>query len=570
MKKLVLTTLNSQYVHTSLALRTLKENCDVENLEILLREYTINEHLYDILENLYMQHGDFYAFSCYIWNIRQTLEIIHCLKQVCPQCMIILGGPEVSYNPQEYLRESTADIIVMGEGEKTFTEVLQKLINHESLDAVAGITYRKHDQIIQNVPRNTLSQLDEISFPYPIDAFSQMSNQILYYETSRGCPYGCSYCLSSVDNHVRFLSLERVKKELSVFLDNKVQQVKFVDRTFNCDKKRAAEIFAYIIKHNNAFTNFHFEIAADLMDRDIITLLQQAPPGLIQLEIGVQTTHLPTLKAIHRWNAIEKIKKNVALLLEKQNIHLHLDLIAGLPFENLTTFKHSFNEVYLMHPHMLQLGFLKLLKGSPIEQEKACYDYTFSPAPPFEVFSNRFITYDEIIFLKKLAYLVDKYYNTGSYRHTLSYVIQNYYQEPFAFFEDMEEYWRQHSLFNSSYSKNKMYEILYRFLQVFEDNKIGEKLKYDYLMYNKWPVPSFLKPNELSKEETFHLLKDPSFVKKAIPQYEGLSPKAIYKLIHIEVFGNLLIDGDDSHESIILFYKPIGSAINRVKDYVVI
>lgn len=568
MKKLILTTLNSKYIHTSLALRCLRESI-TEEVDINIREYNINDHYHDILENLYLEKGDFYGFSCYIWNIEVTIKIVNSLKTLLPNSVIILGGPEVSYDTSEYLRKSTGDIIVIGEGENTLNEVLKKLNTFQHLGDTRGIAFRDGENIIENPMIQSPIVLDDLPFPYKDWELEVLGEQIIYYESSRGCPFKCSYCLSSIDREVRFLSMDRVKYELSLFMSQRIKQVKFVDRTFNCNQKRAREILDFIIDNHNGYTNFHFEIAGDILNDDIIRLLQKAPIGAIQLEIGVQSTNLDTLTEINRKSDINKIKTNVKKLLRNNNIHIHLDLIAGLPYEDLDSFILSFNEVYKMNPHMLQLGFLKLLKGSQLVDIKEKHGYIFNQYPPFEVFSNKYITYDSIIYLKQIAILIEKYYNTGGFFNTISYIIDTYYIEPFDFYNDFHKYWDSNSLFHQSHSKKRLYHVLFEFLSTYNDDIITELLKLDYLMQNKWPVPDFLAPKGLPKEAVFQLLKNSELVNFALPQYEQLSPKEIFKRIHVEIFAHILNDGNQQEVQVI-FYKSHENNIDKQNDYYII
>lgn len=570
MKKLVLTTLNSKFIHTSLALRSLKANLCVPDINTICREFTINEQDNYIIQTLYSMKADIYGFSCYIWNIEQVMKIVNSLKRVLPSCVIILGGPEVSYHPEDIFNKIDADIIVMGEGEITFDELVGHIIYNDEINKILGIAYKSKNTIVINPLREPSKKLDKFKFPYTNENLINLSNQIIYYESSRGCPFNCSYCLSSVDKSVRYLSLSRIKKELSYFMNNNVKQVKFVDRTFNCDKKRAMDIISYIIDNHNGLTNFHFEIAGDLLDNDFISLLNKAPVGVIQLEIGIQSTYNPTLKAVNRNNNMDVIRNNLSLLMEYNNIHIHLDLIAGLPYENLENFINSFNDVYNMNPHMLQLGFLKLLKGSPLEVDKEKYEYIFHPYPPYEIFMNKYISYDEIILLKGIEFLVDKYYNASLCKNTLSYIISKYHGGAFSFFQALNKYWIKNDLSDASHSRKSMYYFLNDYATIYKDEMIKNLLKFDYLLNNHWPVPSSLNPSPIDKEYVFNILKDESFVNDKLPHLNDLPPKEAYKNIYVEFFHTLFYKGIIYENKAFMFYKSTKSRVNRINDFIML
>ncbi|MFZ7121537.1 MAG: B12-binding domain-containing radical SAM protein [Eubacteriaceae bacterium] len=556
--KIVLTSLNSKFIHTNLALRYLKANLSIEKVHVQLTEYTINDTLDSILGDLYTYNGDIYAFSCYIWNIEETLKVVNNLKAVLPNCLIILGGPEATFNANEILNNTNADIIVKGEGEITFYELIKKIYSNTHYIDLDGIVFKDdNNNIVNNKDRRPLDNLDNLVFPYIYDDMSSYKNQILYYEGSRGCPFKCSYCLSSIDRKVRNFSLKRIKEDLSILLQNKVKQVKFVDRTFNSNIKRAKEIVDFIIRNNNNITNFHFEIAGDLLDDEIIKMLNNAPTGLFQLEIGVQSVNKKTLCSINRTTNIDKIESNLSKL--NKSIHIHLDLIAGLPFEDYNSFKKSFNRVYNMDSHMLQLGFLKLLKGSPIEKEKSKFSYRFNQFPPYEIFSNDFIDYNELLHLKKIEYLIDKYYNSGGFQNTIRYILATYYKAPYEFYDEFSNFWIKNDLYKTSHNKDKIYKILIDFLysKSVDIKIINNFIKYDYLLFNKWPLPSFLNSNALKKEKVFELLKDHLFIKKYLPQYEKTPAKNIYKQIYMELFDFNITSFEylRNEEVLLIFYK---------------
>lgn len=564
--KVILTSLNSKYIHTNLALRSLKANTIGEGISTDMVEYSVNDSLDDILGDLYSYEADVYGFSCYIWNIGETLKIVNNLKQVFPSCIVVLGGPEVSYNGRDILNNSQADFVVKGEGEFVFKQLLLTLKYDKLYGKVDGIFFKKDGLVCKNPPSKPIEDLDTLAFAYKDEDMAKYKNQILYYEGSRGCPYRCSYCLSSVDKTVRFLPLWRVKSDLLYFLDHRVKQVKFVDRSFNCNPKWAKDIILFILEKDNGLTNFHFEIVGDILDDETIQLLNTARKGLFQLEIGVQSVNSSTLKAINRNTDVNAIHDNVLKLRKSENMHLHLDLIAGLPFEDIESFETSFNRVYRMKPNVLQLGFLKLLKGSPMEAQKDKYNYKFSPYPPYEVLSNDFISYKELLFLKKVDKLMDKYFNSGIFNNSLQYLSELIYKEPFDFYKDFVSYWVDNNLFKKAHSRDNLYHILYLFminLNVKESMAL-DLIKYDYLTYSKLTLPPFFPRKGPSKEEVFVLLKDNVFKENYLYQYKGESPKKIYKEIHIELFDHDITDITDIKlkATHILFHKGRAIVLN--------
>lgn len=572
--KIILTTLNSKYIHTSLSTRALQSNSIPKGAQCTLKEYTINDQLDNILSDLYSCKGDIYGFSCYIWNLEKTLKIVDNLKQVLPSALIVLGGPEVSFDGKEVLSRSLADIIVKGEGELTFKELLYKYEKGEDYSNIDGIVYKKNIATYETRDRLPIQNMDQLHFAYKKEDMSKYKNQILYYEGSRGCPFSCSYCLSSVDKTVRLHSIERVKKDLQFFLDHNVKQVKFVDRTFNCNISWAKDIISYLIEHTNNVTNFHFEMAADLLDDEIIALLNTAPVELFQLEIGVQSVNESTLVSIQRATSITKIEENIRKLQANHNMHIHLDLIAGLPEEDFVTFAHSFNRVYAMKPHMLQLGFLKVLKGSPIHLQKDKFHLLYTTNPPYEILSNDFISYDEIINLKKIESLVDRYNNSGSFQNTLDYFILEKGIAPFTFFQKFVDYWEEEGLFKVSHNKEKLYEILMNFSYALEENRdfMREVIKLDYLMYNKLTLPNFIESTSPRKEEVFELLKDPNFKAKYLPIQIDTTAKRLYKEVQIEIFKYDMtnLTTPVKRDTTLLFYKATKRMLRQVNEYKVI
>ncbi|SJZ44880.1 B12-binding domain-containing radical SAM protein [Garciella nitratireducens] len=567
--KVLLTSLNAKYIHTNLAIRYLEAFCrKINNVDIKIKEFTINDRWEKILPEIYKERADVIGLSCYIWNIKETIKIVQLIKTLQPQVKIILGGPEVTFYGKEWMNKiREIDYIVKGEGEITFFELLKFLENNKGqLSNIKGLLYRdKKNYIIENQDREPMKDLDEIPFPYPKD-LSEFKNKIIYFESSRGCPFHCQYCLSSITERVRYFSIDNVKKYLRFFIDAEIKQVKFVDRTFNCNLKRTKELLEFLIEQKGK-TNFHFEIAADLIDEEILKIFKKAPVGLFQLEIGVQSTYMPTLESIHRKNDFQKIKKVVKTIKSFENIHQHLDLIAGLPYEDYNTFKKSFNDVYSLNADMLQLGFLKVLKGSGIEAKKEKYGYHYTVFPPYEVLFNDFISYEEIIKLKMVEDLLEKYKNSHVFEYTLNYVLEYYYNQPFDFFEDFSRYWKNNRLFQVSHSQKNLYKIFLDFWSTKnqEMEKIHEILKFDYLVSHKPPLPKFFYVNniEQKKEKIFHFLNQPQNIEKYLPEFVGVPVKEIKKYVHFEAFSIDILNilsiekrNENRNNVTLLFYFP--------------
>lgn len=471
--KILLVAVDAKFIHTNLAVNSLRSYSGAYKEHIKIAQFTINNTKEEILRGIYLNKADVVAFSCYIWNISLILSVAESLRKVQPGVKIWLGGPEVSYNPKDYLSKyKEIDGIVIGEGEKTFYELVRYYLGLDrALGKIRGIAYRDSaktdngikgsdsDNITVTAERECLN-LDDIPFPY--EDIKDYSNKIIYYESSRGCPYSCSYCLSSAIQGVRFRSVDLVKKELKVFLDNKVPQVKFVDRTFNCNKKHAMEIWKYIKENDNGITNFHFEITADILSEEELNLLTSLRPGLVQLEIGVQSTNPETMKAIKRKVDFNKLSKNVEIIRKAHNIHQHLDLIAGLPLEDYKSFEKSFNDVYSLRPDQLQLGFLKVLKGSIIENQCKDYGIVYNSEPPYEVLFTDYISYDELIKLKGICEMVEIYYNSGQFEYTMEY-INHFFESLIKLYEALYHYYDRHGLYTISHSRMSRYEILIKF-----------------------------------------------------------------------------------------------------------
>lgn len=464
--KILLTAINAKYIHSNLAVYSLKAaaNAYQENVEIA--EFTINNHADYILEEIYKRKPDVLMCSCYIWNISMVETVLAEFHKLCPEVPIWLGGPEVSFEVETYL-ESHPEVtgIMMGEGEETFCELCDYYTKSKAEDAlqdVLGIAYRKaNGEINVNSWRSILS-MSEIPFCY--DKMEDFSNRIIYYESSRGCPFSCSYCLSSIDKKLRFRDLNLVKEELQFFIDQKVPQVKFVDRTFNCHHEHAMAIWKYILEHDNGVTNFHFEISADLINEEELALMKRMRPGLIQLEIGVQSTNEVTIREIHRTMKLERLKEVVKMIKSFGNIHQHLDLIAGLPYEDYDTFQKSFDEIYALEPNQLQMGFLKVLKGSYMYEHAKEYGILYHNNPPYEVLSTKWLSYDDVLKMKRIEEMLEAYYNSGQFEITMK-VLRCCYDSAFEMFQTLGDFYEEKKLFGMSHSRIKRCEILLDFVE---------------------------------------------------------------------------------------------------------
>lgn len=472
--KILLTAVNTKYIHSNPAVYGLKAYCerqlqqeaaDQENesgrCRLRIAEYTINQQPDEIIRGIYMLHPDVIAFSCYLWNIEYIRMLQTELKKVLPRVQIWLGGPEATYDAEKVLEENPAtDLVIYGEGEKAFTELCRKTTDDgiRGISGICGICYRHNDMILRNPPAEPCD-MDDLPFFYAGVDMRSFENKILYYESSRGCPYGCSYCLSSVSRQVRFRSLAQVYEDLTFFIQHRVKQVKFVDRTFNCSHERTTAIFRFLTEHDNGITNFHFEIAGDLMNEEEIGLLRRMRPGLVQLEIGVQTVNPETIRAIHRTMNLERLKKNVALIHEQHNVHQHLDLIAGLPYEDIASFRNSFDEVYRMQPDQLQLGFLKVLKGSDMYLQARNFGIVYQDRPPYEVLYTNWISFDDVIYLKKIEQMVELYYNSRMYDNTMRFWSRNF-ESAFEMYAVLADYYDSHDLFACSHTRISRYLTL--------------------------------------------------------------------------------------------------------------
>ena len=524
--KILLAACNAKYIHSNLAVYNLKSCSGEYSPNVVIKEYTINQSQDDILKDIYLEQPDVICFSCYIWNISFVKELVPDLKKILPHVDFWAGGPEVSYDAVEFLKKNPAFFGVMvGEGEETFHELAGYYIERkpENLKEIRGVAFHDETKVPDIVHTGWRELMDLSKVPFAYSNLTEFKNRIIYYESSRGCPFSCSYCLSSIDKKLRFRDIELVKKELQFFIDNKVPQVKFVDRTFNCKHDHAMAIWRYITEHDNGITNFHFEISADLLREEELALMKTMRPGLIQLEIGVQSTNPQTIKAIRRTMDFEKLKGIVEQIHSFGNIHQHLDLIAGLPYEGYESFHKSFCDVYALRPEQFQLGFLKVLKGSHMMEMTGEYQILYKDREPYEVLSTAWLTYGEILGLKMVESMVEVYYNSGQFKHTLVF-LEQYFEDPFRMYEALGRFYEKKGYSEISHSRMRRYEILMEFAG--EQKEIPLEVLSDVML-----LDLYLRENLKSR---------PSFASDQKP-YERLiwdyrKAKKIPKTAHIEVF----------------------------------
>ena len=533
--KILLVACNAKYIHSNLAVYDLQAYASDYADHIVLKEYTINQQKDDIMRDIYLEHPDVVCVSCYIWNLSFVKELMADLIKILPGADFWAGGPEVSYDAEKFLTENSEfKGVMVGEGEETFKELAGYYVekNPQNLKNMTGICYRDGDQIIHNGWRQIM---DLSSIPFIYKDLSEFKNRIIYYESSRGCPFSCSYCLSSIDKKLRFRDTETVKKELQFFIDNKVPQVKFVDRTFNCKHDHAMAIWKYINEHDNGVTNFHFEISADLLREEELQEMSTMRPGLIQLEIGVQSTNPDTIKAIHRTMDFEKLKGIVDRIHSFGNIHQHLDLIAGLPYEDYDSFRHSFNDVYALKPQQLQLGFLKVLKGSHMMEMCREYGIVYKTQEPYEVLSTKWLDYDHVLKLKTVENMVEVYYNSGQFQNTLEY-LENFFQDAFSIYERLGSFYMEKGYGDVSHTRMRRYEILLEFLEDVPEismDQVKDQMVYDlYLRENLKSRPGFARDQKPFERQIWDFRKREKVAKNA----------------HVEVFADgtvLLFDYAD-------------------------
>lgn len=557
---ILLTAINAKYIHSNPAVYSLRAYAcryggSRYEEEIRIAEYTINQPVDEILMDIYERRPDILCISCYLWNISYVEQLIREIPKVLPETKIWLGGPEVSYNAREMLDGYPGLAGVMcGEGEQTFLELMQYYHGEgaAALRDVAGIAYRAQPSggntmvDVCETPVRPALDLSTISFIY--EHIEDFDNRIVYYESSRGCPFSCSYCLSSIDKCLRFRDPDLVRRELQFFIDHEVPQVKFVDRTFNCRHDHAMAVWSYIKEHDRGITNFHFEVAADLLNDEEIALIRSMRPGLIQLEIGVQSTNPDTVREIRRRMDLAKVEKNVAAVREARNVHQHLDLIAGLPYEDYDSFARSFDRVYAMKPDQLQLGFLKVLKGSLMHEKTEEYGLVYQDRPPYEVLSTKWLSYSNVIRLKKIEEMVEVYYNSGQFRNTMEQLEQAY-ASSFEMYGALADYYEKNGMFRLNHSRIARYEILYHFIEETEGAEriagYREWLTLDlYLRDNVKNRPAFLGENRVKPDEAAAFYKAEEEERRYLSGYESYDRRQMRKMTHLEKIGEevLLFD----------------------------
>ena len=561
---ILLTAINAKYIHSNLAVYSLRAyaagKCEKYKEEIGIAEYTINQPLDQILMDLYKRKPEVLCFSCYLWNIEYVEQLVAELGKIMPQTDIWLGGPEVSYHASHMLEQFPQVYGIMrGEGEETFLELAEFYYNNsgksleqcekvQRLKEIVGITFRDGEEIIETADRSVMD-LSKVPFVYEdLDVFK---NKIIYYESSRGCPFSCSYCLSSIDKCLRFRDLGLVKKELQFFIDHEIPQVKFVDRTFNCKHSHSMEIWSYIKEHDKGKTNFHFEVAADLLNEEELNLISTMRPGLIQLEIGVQSTNEQTIKEIHRTMKFSQVTEVVNRVHAAKNIHQHLDLIAGLPFEDYKSFHKSFCDVYALRPEQLQLGFLKVLKGSYMEEKTKDYELLYQNRPPYEVLSTKWLPYSDVIRLKGLEEMVEVYYNSRQFEHTME-LLEQVFGDAFVMFEEMSNYYEEHGYYGVNHNRVARYEILYAFIKevalvqyetLLTEEQFRQTLVMDlYLRENMKNRPAFAGDSLVSKEVERTFYDTEAEEHQYLKGYEKYDKRQLRKMTHLEnIDGHLIL-----------------------------
>ncbi|MEQ2677601.1 B12-binding domain-containing radical SAM protein [Enterocloster citroniae] len=564
--KILLVAVNAKYIHSNLGIYSLKAYArqqleanpprTQDPVTIELAEYTINHQLDACLQDLYRRKPDVIGFSCYIWNIESIRSLAADIRKLLPHVPLWLGGPEVSYDARKVLQDMPFITGVMkGEGEETFAQLVRYYVDNgtedpadcgkvrgQGLSRLTGLTYRGPDGAITDTGIRPVMDLSRIPFSYDCIKLEELEHRIIYYESSRGCPFSCSYCLSSIDKQIRFRNLDLVKEELLFFLNAGVPQVKFVDRTFNCKKSHAMAIWRWIQEHDNGVTNFHFEIAADLLGEEEMELLAGMRPGLVQLEIGVQTTNVQALEAIRRKTDIDEIRRITSRINAGRNVHQHLDLIAGLPYEGMESFQKSFDDVYSMEPEQLQLGFLKVLKGSYMEEKAPDYGLVYSSTPPYEVLSTRWLSYDRILELKTVEDMVEVHYNSRQFTCTLK-ALEKEFPSPYQMFLAMGEYYQKHGLTGMNHSRIARYEILFAMIEEYLHGPSVEayrdRLTADlYLRENVKSRPSFARDQAPYKSKIRDFFISEEKTPRYLAGYEGFDSRQMSKMAHVEAMGD--------------------------------
>jgi radical SAM superfamily enzyme YgiQ (UPF0313 family) len=558
--KILLITLDSKYIHANLAVRYLKKYCG--DFDIVIKEFTINQRPEYILGEILAEGPDLICFSCYIWNIDYIKDISYIIKESKSEARLLYGGPEVSFEIKELMESNPfIDFVIFGEGEETFKEFLEEIQKPSPLlRKIKGLAFRENNEAIINESRGLIDNLDIINYPYEPE--EEFENKIIYYESSRGCPFSCSFCLSSIDKKLRFFSMERVKRDLKMLLNTKARQIKFVDRTFNADYRRSMEIMEYIVENNKNNMTIHFEITADIINDQFLSFLGKMPVNMFQFEIGVQSLNVDTLCEIDRHMDKDKLSRAIREIGKNKNIHLHLDLIAGLPYEDYESFKKSFDGIYKLNAEKIQLGFLKVLKGTKIFRDKEKHGIKHTLKAPYEVICTKYISLGELLKLKNIEELVDKYYNEKYFNKSIKYAAGTWFAEsPFEFYSSFSDYWQKYDLYNKAHSRKKLYRILYDYVKDMKgiDDEFIQALKFDYIFNNQFEeLPDYL---DRESEDRFKSLKkglahDVDFKNKYFPSSEE---KIVNNFRICQIGGNIIL----------FIYRDRENIFNRCETYVV-
>ncbi len=561
--KILLITLDSKFIHANLAVRYLKKFCHNDKIDMEIKEFTINQKQDYILDEIFSANADLICFSTYVWNIEYIKELAYIIKEAKTDVEILCGGPEVSFEINKFMdNEPYVDYVIFGEGEVTFREFLLEYQKDNScFRNIDGFAYRESGNVVINKQRDPIMNLDIINYPY--EERESFEDKIIYYESSRGCPFRCSFCMSSIDKRIRNFSLERVKKDLKILLDTKARQIKFVDRTFNADYKRAMEIMEFIIENNNNNMTIHFEITADIINDEFLHYINTVPVNMFQFEIGVQSLNSETLAEINRHMDIEKLRRVINSIRNGKNIHIHLDLIAGLPYENYGTFKKSFDGIHGMSAEKIQLGFLKVLKGTKIYSDVEKHGIRYRRTSPYEVICTKYISAEDLLKLKNIEELVDRYYNEKYFEKSLNYILKNnFVKSAFEFYEDFSLYWKHQSLYKMAHSRKKLYKILYEYMDYnrYLTDEFTECIKYDYVLNNHYEdIPDYLNRNSEDKYKIIkkHLAYDIKFKEK----YFGKEAK--------EKIANEFRIVDIGNQATLFVYKEKDNIFNRCDTYII-
>jgi radical SAM superfamily enzyme YgiQ (UPF0313 family) len=562
--KVLLVTLDSKFIHANLAVRYLKKFCKDDDFDIEIKEFTINQKQEYILYEIFSADPQIIAFSSYVWNIEIIKGLAYIIKEAKNDIKILCGGPEVSFKTEKFMEsEPFVDYVIFGEGELTFREFLLEFQkNSRNFKGIKGLAYRGNDKIVINEARDPIENLDIINYPY--EENDDFQNKIIYYESARGCPFCCSFCMSSIDKKTRLFSISRVKNDLKTLLNTKARQIKFVDRTFNADYKRAMEIMKFIVQHNKNNMKIHFEITADIINDEFLKYIKTLPVNMFQFEIGVQSLNDKTLAEINRKMNIQRLNKVVKSIESSKNIHIHLDLIAGLPYEGYESFKRSFDGIYKLHAEKIQLGFLKVLKGTKIYEDAKKHGIRYRNVSPYEVICTKYILADEILKLKNVEELVGKYYNEKYFESTLKYILKNMFPESaFKFYEDLSIYWQKNDLYKMSHSRKELYEIVFDYVKY--NNKVTDEficcLRYDYVFNNQYEeLPVYLNKGTEDKYKSAKrfMSNNLKFQEKYFGK-ERDSRKIINEFRIVDIGNN----------AVLFIYKDKNNIFNRCRTYTI-